>query len=93
MSSRLTAGRVGDTLPVDAAHLRQVKQRVEQHRGVARRQHEAVAIDPQWIGRVVAQKILPQRIGDRRQAHRRSRMAGLGLLHGVDGERTDRVDA
>ena len=84
---------IGDALPVDAPHLGQVQQRIEQHRGVAGRQHEAVAVGPQRIGRVVAQKLLPQRIGDRRDPHRRAGMAGLRLLHGVDGQRADGVDA
>ena len=84
---------LGDMLPVNAPYLRKVKERVEQQRGVARREHEAVAIDPQWVGWVVAQKILPQCIGDRGHTHRRSGVAGLGFLHGVDGERPDRVDA
>ena len=84
---------IGDALPVDAPHPGQVQQRIEQHTGMAGRQHEAVAVGPQRIGRVVAQKLLPQRIGDRRDAHRRAGMAGLRLLHGVDGERADGIDA
>ena len=85
-------GKISDALPVDAPHLGQVQQRIEQHRGMAGRQHEAVAVGPQRIGRVVAQKLLPQRIGDRRNAHRRAGMARLRLLHGVDGQCADGID-
>src|SRR5580700_11098857 len=44
---------IGDALPVDAAHLGEVQQRIEQHAGVAGRQYEAVAVGPERIGRVV----------------------------------------
>jgi len=53
----------------------QVQQRVEQHAGVAGRQHEAVAVGPGGIGRVVAQVSREQRVGDGRGAHRHARMA------------------
>ena len=69
----------------------QVQQRVEQHRAVAVRQHEAVAVGPVRIGRVVAQVPAPQRDGDVGHAHRRAGMAGVGLLHGVHRQRADRV--
>ena len=69
----------------------QVQQRVLQHRAVAVRQHEAVAIGPVRIGRVVAQVPVPQRDGDFGHAHRHAGMAGVGRLHRVHRERADRV--
>ena len=66
---------------------------VQQHGGVAVGKHEAVAIQPGGIGGIIAQKFLPQAIGDRRQSHRRARMARVGLLHGVDGQSSNRVNA
>ncbi len=44
---------------VDLAHARQVEQAVEQHRGVADREHEAVAIGPVWFVRIIAQEPAP----------------------------------
>ena len=41
-------------------HFGQVQHRVKQHRGVAVRKHEAVAIRPDRIGGIVAQELLPQ---------------------------------
>ena len=45
------------------------------------------------IGGIVAQKIVPQLINDRRQPHGRAGMAGVGLLHGVNGKGADGIDA
>ena len=58
---------------------------------MAVRQHEAVAVGPVRIGRVVAQVPAPQRDGDLGHAHRRARVPGVRLLHGVHRERADRV--
>ena len=69
----------------------QVQQRVLQHRAVAVGQHEAVAVEPLRIVRVVAQEVVPQHFGDVGHAHRHARMAGLGRLDRVDGEETDGV--
>ena len=48
--------------------------RVEQHRGVAIGQHEAIAVRPDRIIWIEAKKILPKRIDDWRQGHRRAGM-------------------
>ena len=42
---------------------------------------------------IVTQVALPQHVGHRRRAERQARVARVGLLHGVDRERADRVDA
>ena len=79
--------------PLIGLYASKMQHRIEQHRGVSVGQHEAVAIWPSRIIRIKAQKALPQRVNDRRQGHRGARMAGLGLLHSVHGQRTDRIDA
>jgi hypothetical protein len=69
----------------------EVQQRVDQHRPVAVGQHEAVAVEPLRIGRVVLQVAVPQGDGDVRHAHGRAGVARVGLLHRVHGQRPDRV--
>ena len=49
---------------------RQVQQRVEQHRRMAVRQHETVAVDPAGVGGIVLQHIAPEHLSDVRHAHR-----------------------
>src|SRR5689334_17287580 len=56
-------------------------------------ENKAVAIGPYGKFRIVAQKALPQDVRHRRQRHGSSRMSGVGLLHGIHGERADGVDA
>src|SRR5277367_3275278 len=58
----------------------EIKYRVEQHRGVAVGQHEAVPIGPNRILWVKSQKILPNCVNQRRQSHWRARMARFRLL-------------
>jgi hypothetical protein len=70
----------------------EVQQRVLQHRAVPVGEHEAIPIRPRGIGRVVPEVVPPEHLGDLRHAHRHARMAGIGLLHRVHGERADRVD-
>ncbi len=60
---------------------------------MARGEHEAVAVGPDRVGGVEAQEPLPERVGDRGERHRRSRMARVRLLDRVDGEGADRVHA
>ena len=88
-------GRLAErfVLLADRLHAGQVQQRVEQHRGVAGREDEAVAVGPDRVLRVEAQELLPQAVGHRRHGHRRAGMAGVGRLHGVHRQRADGVDA
>ena len=65
----------------------------QQHRSMTVREHEAISIWPDRILRVEAQHAIPDRVDQRRECHRRAGMSGFGLLHGVDGERADGVDA
>ena len=71
----------------------EVKQRVEQHRGVAGREHEAIAVRPAGVPRVVTEEAGPERVRHRGGAHRRAGVARVGLLHAVDGEGADGIDA
>ena len=69
----------------------QVQQRVVQHRAMAVRHDEAVAIGPLRVGRTVAQMIAPEHFGNIGHAHRHAGMAGLRRFHGVDREEADGV--
>ncbi len=70
---------------------REVQQRVQQHRTVAVGNHEAIAVGPGGVGRVVAQEIVPQHFGDIGHAHRHAGMPGVGLLHCIHRKGTDGV--
>ncbi len=66
----------------------QMQQRVQQHRAVAVRKHEAVAVGPLRMRGIVAQVFLPEHRGDVGHPHRHAGVAGFRLLDGVDGEET-----
>ena len=70
---------------------REMEQRVEQHRAVASRQHESVAVRPFGVGGIEFEESGEQHRGHIGHAHRHAGMAGIRLLHGVHGERADRV--
>jgi hypothetical protein len=83
-----------EALQLPDVHLRiagEVEQRVEQHRAVARRQHEAVAIGPVGCCGIELQEFAEQHARHVGHAHRQARMAGIGELHGVHRERPDGV--
>ena len=69
----------------------QIKQRVEQHRAVAGREHEAVAVGPGRIGRIELQKAREQHGRDIGRAHRQAGMSGLRLLDRIHRQRADGV--
>ena len=71
----------------------EVEHRPEQHRGVAVREHEAVAVGPDRVLRVEAHDAVPDGVDQRRKRHRRAGMSGIGLLDRVDGKRADGIDA
>jgi len=52
-----------------------------------------ISVRPAEVGRVIAQKALPQTVGRWRDIHRHARMAGWGFLDRVDGKRAQGVDA
>ena len=72
---------------------RDVKQSIEQSAPMAGRQNESVAVRPAWIARVELQRSVPERVGHGCRPHGQPRMAGVGLLHHVDREKAERVDA
>src|SRR5215470_2197718 len=72
---------------------RQMQQAVQQCRAMPRGQHEAVAIGPVRIVRVVLEPARPQHVGHRCGAERHARVPAVRLLHHVDGKEADRVDA
>ena len=78
---------------IDGLHAAEMQQRVEQHRGMAIGKDEAIAVGPDRVIRIEAQKILPERVGHRRQRHRRAGMAGIGLLDGVHRQGANCVNA
>ena len=80
-------------LGVDRADTGQVEQRPEEGGGVARRQHEAVAVRPDRVGRIEAEEPLPERVRDGRDPDRRSGMSRARCLDRIDAQRPDRVDA
>ena len=71
----------------------QIQETVEQRRAVAGRQHKTIAIDPIRIARIVFKPACPQHIGHWRRAERQARMSAVCLLHHVDRQEADSVDA
>ena len=69
----------------------EMQERVLQHRAVAVRQHEAVAIDPVRIRRIVAKVAVPERNGDLRHSHRHSRVSRFCFLDRVHRQRADGI--
>jgi hypothetical protein len=69
----------------------QVQQRIQQHRAVAVGNHEAVAVEPLRVGRVVLQEVVPEHLGDVRHPHRHAGVPRVGLLHRIHGQGADGV--
>ena len=70
----------------------QVQDGVQEHRPVAGREHEAVAVGPVRRGRVVLHHPCEQHVGGGRHGQREPGMAGVGPLHGIHAEPADRGD-
>ncbi|MPM56612.1 hypothetical protein SDC9_103421 [bioreactor metagenome] len=69
----------------------QVQHRIQQHRCVTVGEHEAVAVSPVRVGRVVLEVTSPHGHGHVGHAHRRTGVAGIGLLNGIHCECADRI--
>ena len=69
----------------------QVEQPIEQHRPVAGREDEAVAVRPVGGLGIELEELREQDRRDVGHAHRHARMTGLRLLDRVDGQEADRV--
>ena len=80
-----------ERLDAEARIAGEMEDAVEQHRAVAGGQHEAVAVGPFRGVRVEDQAGAEEGHGGVGHAERQARMAGLGLLDGVHGERADGV--
>ncbi len=70
----------------------QVEERVEQHGTVASGKHEAVAIRPLGVARIVREVLLPKYVGHGRGTHGQARVARVGFLYGIDGKDADGID-
>jgi hypothetical protein len=55
-------------------------------------EHEAIAVGPHGLFRVVAKYALPQRVNGWSGSHRRTRVSGIRLLDGINRKCADRVD-
>ena len=82
----------GPTVGVQLFDARKVQDRVEQHRGVPAGEDEAVAVGPAGLGRIVAEHLVPEHVGDGGQGHGRAGVAALGRFDGVHRKGADRVD-
>ena len=71
----------------------EIQHAVEKHRRVSGRQHEAIAVQPVWIGRVVTEVLGPEHVSEWRQRHRGAGVAGVCFLNCVHREDPDGVDA
>ena len=70
----------------------EVEHRPEQHRGVAVREHEAIAAGPDRIYRIEAHDAIPERVDQWRQRHRCSGVTGIGCLNRIYRQRPNGVD-
>ena len=70
---------------------REMQQGVQQHRAVAVRKHEAVAVPPFRVAGIVLEHIAPQHLGNVGHAHGRAGMSRIRGLNGIHGERANGV--
>eukprot|EP00850_Spirogloea_muscicola_P011473 SM000071S21097 [mRNA] locus=s71:348042:352773:- [translate_table: standard] len=77
---------------LDAIVAVDVEQRVLEHAPVAGRENKAIPVEVVGVLGVESHVLIEQDVGHGRAAHGQARVAGLGLLHGVDGEEADGVD-
>src|SRR5262249_19372873 len=71
----------------------EMERRPEQHRSMTVRKNEAIPVGPDRVLRIKAQDFIPDRIDQWRQCHRRARVSGFGLLHGVNRKSANRINA
>ena len=77
-----------DVIKRDVLVTRQVQHRIQQHRAMTSRQHEAVAVRPARIARIEFQEACEQHRSDVSHAHRHAGMAASGRLNGINREGT-----
>ncbi len=71
----------------------EVQHGIQKHGRMSGGENKTIAVRPVRVARVVAQKLLPENVGERRHRHRRAGMPGDGGLHSVHRKRANRVDA
>ena len=69
----------------------EVQQGVDQHGAVPVGEHEAITVGPSGVGRIMAQVVVPQDLGDVSHAHGGTRMSGLGLLDRIHAQGADGI--
>src|SRR4026207_446235 len=77
---------------VDRPCAREMEPRPEQHRRMAVREHEPVAVGPDRVLRIEAHDAIPNCVNQRRKGHRRAGVPGFSLLDRIHRERANRVD-
>src|SRR5262249_27684986 len=70
-----------------------MEHRPEQHRGMAVREHEPIAVGPDRVLRIEAHGPVPDRIHQWRERHGCTRVSGLGLLHRIYREGANSIDS
>ena len=65
---------------------REMQPAVEEHRAVARRENEAVAVEPLRVRGIALQRLAEEHRAHFRRAERQAEVAGIALVHGVHGE-------
>ena len=87
------AAQLAEVLDVVQRHViaGEMQHRIDQHRRMAVGQHEAVAVDPLRVGRIMVEVARPQGGAHFRHAHGGTRMAATGGLHRVDGQDANRI--
>ena len=77
---------------LDTIEASKVQQSVLEHAPVTRGQNKAIPVEPLGIFRVVLHDLVIEHVTHWGASHGETRVAGIGLLDGVDGEEADRVD-
>jgi hypothetical protein len=77
---------------LDAVVSGEVEQSVLEHAPVAGGEDKAVAVEPVRVLGVVPHDLVVEDVAHGRASHGEPRVAGVGLLDGVDGQEPDRVD-
>mmetsp|Transcript_70973 Transcript_70973/g.161208 ORF Transcript_70973/g.161208 Transcript_70973/m.161208 type:complete len:282 (+) Transcript_70973:756-1601(+) len=82
-----------DVLNRDALVACKVQKGVLQHAAVTRGENKPVAVHPTGVLRVELHLLGKQDVADRCLAHGRARVPTVGLVHSIDCEETDGIDA
>ena len=77
----------------DAVIASEMEHSILEHGAMTSREHKAVPVQPIRILGIILHGLVPEDIAHRSTAHGHSRMAGLGLVDGIDGNETNSVDA